>query len=394
MTRLAIDDHQRRARLAHRHHLAPGSAINDIAALADSLVGLHSSDPVTVYLSTAARMASPSIGAIEAALYDERAVVRHHAMRRTMWVMTPTTARSAHAASTAKVAFSERKRLVKMLAVGTGIDDAESWLEAACEQVLGFVRGEGETSTRTVGEAFPELRVPIAPPGSPEGTSFAAHTRVLLQLGFEGRLIRVRPAGSWINGQYAWRTTDDWCGGPVAGGDPAQGEVEIARLWLRGLGPGTVDDLKWWTGWTLAAVRRALDKVGVTEVGLDDGSAAWLLTDDLDPVAQPDPWVALLPGLDSTTMGWKRRDWYLDRDHSDLLFDRNGNGGPTVWVDGRIVGGWVQRPDGTIAVGLLADPGAEAKAAIEARAHALEVLLGDTRFKVRFPAPQQKSLLA
>ncbi|GGM51142.1 hypothetical protein GCM10012275_22590 [Longimycelium tulufanense] len=31
------------------------------------------------------------------------------------------------------------------------------------------------------------------------------------------------------------------------------------------------------------------------------------------------------------------------------MFDRNGNIGPTVWADGRIVGAWAQLPDGSIA---------------------------------------------
>ena len=61
-------------------------------------------------------------------------------------------------------------------------------------------------------------------------------------------------------------------------------------------------------------------------------------------------------------MGWKQRAWYLDPEVGAAVFDRNGNGGPTVWVDGRIVGGWVQRRDGTIAVRLLTDVGAEQRA--------------------------------
>ncbi len=60
-----------------------------------------------------------------------------------------------------------------------------------------------------------------------------------------------------------------------------------------------------------------------------------------------EPSAALLPTLDPTTMGWKERDWYLG-EHASLLFDSNGNAGPTVWWDGRVVGGWSQRRDGEI----------------------------------------------
>ena len=67
------------------------------------------------------------------------------------------------------------------------------------------------------------------------------------------------------------------------------------------------------------------------------------------------------PSLDPTVMGWKEREWYLG-DHAPALFDRAGNAGPTVWWDGRIVGGWVQRRDGEVVYRLLEDVGGDALA--------------------------------
>ena len=78
-------------------------------------------------------------------------------------------------------------------------------------------------------------------------------------------------------------------------------------------------------------------------------------------------------------MGWKQRDWYLGP-HERILFDANGNAGPTVWCDGRVVGGWSQRKDGEIVFELLEDVGAEATRAIEAEAERLADWLGDVRF--------------
>nr|WP_255676208.1 crosslink repair DNA glycosylase YcaQ family protein [Pseudonocardia sp. ICBG1142] len=76
------------------------------------------------------------------------------------------------------------------------------------------------------------------------------------------------------------------------------------------------------------------------------------------------------------------------------LFDRNGNGGPAVWVDGRIVGTWVQRPDGEIATLLLAPVTARARTQVRDAAQRLREFLGDARFSTRFPAPAQPRLLA
>ena len=50
-----VDWAERRARLGRRHFLAvAGSSIEDVA---DGMVGLHSSDPITPYLSLWARVA-------------------------------------------------------------------------------------------------------------------------------------------------------------------------------------------------------------------------------------------------------------------------------------------------------------------------------------------------
>jgi hypothetical protein len=103
--------------------------------------------------------------------------------------------------------------------------------------------------------------------------------------------------------------------------------------------------------------------------------------------------VALLPALDPTTMGWQGRAWYLGP-HGPLLFDRNGNAGPTVWVDGRVVGGWAQRSNGEVIHRLLEDVGADAAGAVDDAAAALTAWLGDVRIKPRFPTPLARELIA
>ena len=92
-------------------------------------------------------------------------------------------------------------------------------------------------------------------------------------------------------------------------------------------------------------------------------------------------------------MGWQQRDSYLG-EHGKAVFDTNGNAGPTVWVDGRIVGGWAQRRMGDVVYELLEDVGREAAAAITEAAGELEHWLGDVRVTPRFPTPLQKKLSA
>lgn len=86
---LCIDDRQRRARLARRHHLARPARAADVVPVAGDLVGLHGSDPATVFLSTWPRLRKPrtTVTALEQALYADRWLVRTLCMRRTMFVV-------------------------------------------------------------------------------------------------------------------------------------------------------------------------------------------------------------------------------------------------------------------------------------------------------------------
>ena len=92
-------------------------------------------------------------------------------------------------------------------------------------------------------------------------------------------------------------------------------------------------------------------------------------------------------------MGWKERDWYLGP-HAARLFDRNGNAGPTVWADGRIVGGWGQRADGVVEAELLEPVDATASRAVEREAAALTEWLAGTIVTPRFRTPLEKEIAA
>jgi hypothetical protein len=378
-----VDVAERRARLARRHLLLAPDRTDDVAAIADALVALHSSDPVTVHLSALVRMSSPDLAAVERALYEHRTLVRHHAMRRTLWVATPPVARVLHGAATVKVAAAERRRNLTFLS-DNGIDDPAGWLDAAAEQTMAALREHGPLTARRLGQLVPDLARPLVLGiGRRDAATVAAHTRVLLQLGFDGLLVRTRPTGTWINGQYTWAVTDDWLPGGVTGLDEDTAAARLADLWLHRFGPGTTADLRWWAGWTLGRTRSALAACGAVEVDLD-GAPGWVAAGDEAPVEDPGPWTALLPGLDPTVMGWKQRDWYLPEAASDA-FDRNGNGGPTIWVDGRVVGYWVQRADGEVALHWFEPVPAARRREAEDRAAQVREWLGATRFNVRFP---------
>jgi hypothetical protein len=186
---------------------------------------------------------------------------------------------------------------------------------------------------------------------------------------------------------------EDWLPGRIPTMAPDSARTELARRWLATFGPGTTADVKWWTGWTVGQVKAALAAVKAVPVEIESGTG-WVLPGDDGPARPGRPageWVALLPSLDPTTMGWRQRDWYLG-DHGGDLFDRNGNAGPTVWVAGRVVGGWAQRRSGEVVHQTLDDVGRDAASAIDRAAAELEPWLGPVRVTPRFPTPLHTKL--
>jgi len=373
-----------------RHLLHPAARASSVLEVADALVALHSTDPASVFLSLRARAAELDPGAIERELYEERTVVRMLGMRRTLFVVPIHRRAIVQAACTDEIAARERTRLEGWLADTPGIEDASAWLVAAEEAALEAVRDAGEASTAELVRAVRPLATKLGVGTGRWKVEVSAGSRVLPLLAAQGRLVRSRPRGSWVSGQYRWALPGTWLGEEQELPPAEEARSSLIRCWLQAFGPGTELDLRWWTGLGARAVRTALSEIGAVEVALE-GTTGLALRDDLDPVEKPEPSATLLPTLDPTTMGWKERNWYLGA-HHELLFDRNGNAGPTVWWDGRVAGGWTQRPDGEIAYRLLEDVGAEAGAAVEAEAGRLAEWLGDVRLRPGFLPPFHREL--
>jgi hypothetical protein len=390
MTRF-IDARERRARIAVRHHLAPGGRVGTVVEAACGVVCLHATDPATVYLSALARLAEPSIGAVDRALYEERSVVRMLAMRRTMFVVDVEEAPVLHAAASLRVA-RELRRQNEGLAARLRVEHPARWLRDLEADTLAALAARGEATAQQLSRDVPELarKVRVSVGKTYEG-DIGISSRVLLGLAAEGRIVRGRPLGTWLSSQYRWAPMEAWLGHPLPEVPVNEAQSRLIGRWLARFGPGTEADLRWWTGLTAREVRAAIASLAVVEVDLD-GVTGYLLPDDLEPTPAPDPWVALLPALDPTTMGWQSRAWYLG-EHAPRLFDRNGNAGPTIWCDGRIVGGWAIRDGGEVVTGLLEDVGREAEVALEVEAGRLVALLGSTRVVPRFTSPLHRELL-
>ena len=294
-------------------------------------------------------------------------------MRRTMFVVPAGLVPVVQAACTDDVARRLRRQLEKDLAAGgVGDGDPGGWLtDVGAGRAAGAgrarrrrrvggaaVRGRAAAADAALVLARQELRRHLehhvagahaarrggAPgAGAPARRLVVGAVRVVRGLDVAGR---PRPATA---GWTAPRRGSSWRGGgcgrsgrppcPTCSGGAAGRAGRPRRRWPRCRRP------RWsWTG---------------------SRASRWRTT--LSSRLRSPPVAALLPGLDPTPMGWQARDWFLGP-HRAALFDRTGNIGPTVWWEGRVVGGWAQRASGEIVLRLLEDIGADGAAAVSGQA--------------------------
>jgi len=382
-----------------RHHIQPAAAARSAVEAAGDLVGFHATDPVSVYLQAWARVRDFETGDLDEALYEERSLLKILGMRRTMFVVPVGLAAVIQSACTETIAKGERSRLVRMIQEAGIAPNGARWLAKVEDQTVEALERRGEATASDLAKDVEGLRTQIEfGTGRKWQGKVGVSTRLLFLLAAEGRIIRGRPRGTLVSSLYRWTPIERWVPGGLARLPKPEAQAELLRHYLAAYGPATLVDIRWWTGWTASEARAALAAIAALEVEIAGRGKAWTLPGDAAVVAAARaagsrPWVALLPALDATVMGWQERGWFLGS-HAKALFDRNGNAGPTVWVDGRVVGGWAQLADALDQVELLEPVDAPTRRRIDTERERLAAWLGDVRFRTRFPSPVERALLA
>ena len=381
-----VSDDERRARIGVRHALAPSFRVDSPEAATRAMTVLHATESATVYLSCWVRVRSLDAADVDNALYVQRSLVKQLAMRRTLFTFPRDLLPAAWSSASARVANTERARMAKDVVKAGIAVDGNDWLDRARAEVLTLLTDAPEgLSALEVRQAVPMIDVKVE--GS-AGEIWSA-PRVLTHLGATADIMRGANTARFPVSRPLWTLTRHWLDDAPTDLESADGYREIVRRWLHSFGPGTEDDIVWWLGSTKTVVRAALAELEAVAVSLDGGDTGWLLPDDVATVPDSGPWVALLPVLDPTIMGWKNRDFYLGP-HRNQLFDTRGNAGTTAWVDGRVVGCWIQDAAGVVHVRVLESVSADAQRALDAEAVRLTEWLGGVKIGTGYVSQAMK----
>ena len=384
---------ERRARLARRHRLAPGYRATDVGHAAESMVCLHGTDPSTVYLSAWARVDGMAVADLERALYVDRSLVKHLAMRRTLFVFPRAMLSVAQAGASNRVADGERRRLIRDVEKAGLQRNGERWLTKAGEQVLAALSDGREATSSELRDEIPALEGSITyGEGKSWGGQVPVGPRVLTTLSAAGRIVRASNDGGWTTSALA---------GPRR--RPGSGRRSSRSRTL------TVS-----RAWSSDGCARSAPVPSPTSSGGSDRRSRRSRNRSPSSTRSRSIWTARSATSCPTTWNppprssrgprccrrWTRPRWGgssatgTSAATRGELFDINGNAGPTAWWDGRIVGGWRQSDAGEVELQLLEDVGKTGRRALDDGATRLTEWLGGTRVVARFPSPLSKQLAA
>lgn len=293
-------------------------------------VGIQAQVMSAAELAIGARVDGLTPLAVQAALWQERTLVKTWAMRATLHLVA---ARDLPLYIAARRITPTRNWLKYFTYYGITPAQYEAFL-AAVPQILSEIPMTREQLATAVAAYLnaPQLSAFLLASswGSPWKPS-AWRGDLCFGPNQGAHVTFVRPA-AWI--------------GPWPALDPQAALQELARRYLRAYGPATPEDFtRWWDGGAgLGAARQLFrslgDEIAAVEV---EGWRAVALRSTLEPMQQREPpnEVRLLPLFDAYTLGLGRDlDPLLDRVHKSRVFRPQGWITAVVLVGGRMEGVW------------------------------------------------------
>jgi hypothetical protein len=153
-------------------------------------------------------------------------------------------------------------------------------------------------------------------------------------------MVRVPPSGTWERRRAdLYGLASDWLGPSEA--TEADGQTHLARRYLQGFGPASLNDIASWAGIPVTKLRPVIERLRLRRFRSEGGDE--LIDVPRAPLPDPDapaP-VRFLGTWDATLLVHARRTQILPEPYRDLVFNtKNPHSVPTFLVDGAVAGTW------------------------------------------------------
>ena len=285
-------------------------------------MGLHTTSPVSPYLSLQARLSNFERSALDDAMWRWWRLVRFRAMRLTMFVL-PHDLLAIAASAMRHVSDPFAARWLR----DSGLSDSEfgRYRHMVDEALL-----DGPLTVREMRQI---LRLPQSVPLS----------GIVSRMCDDGELVGGAPPRSWrssIRRYHRWH--DVLPNVDLASMEAGAAITELVRRYVHSYGPVTLDDIAWWTGIAKGRCRAALDQLDaeVEAVAVDGWPGPMFRLGRQPAGAAPAEPVKTLPLLDPYVQGYRDRVRFLDPLRNGYVYDGGGNAAATLVSAGRIIGVW------------------------------------------------------
>ena len=315
----------------HRQNLDKRAPAGSMLRVSSRLCGLHAQVMSSAELTLWARVEKLDRGAVQRALWEDRALVKTWAMRGTLHLLP------------------SRELPMWQAALST----SPRWLRpAGWKRAFGITIEELDRITEAIGVALEdrlltreELALEVrrltrsAAFGAKVGES--SWGPLLRPAAFTGRLC----FGPSVGQRVQFTRPDSWLG-PLPAVNPKAATAEVTRRFLAAFGPATYHDLaRWWNGGGVATARQWIASLGEEVCSVDlDGAQAWMLAADARKARemQPQRSVRLLPAFDQYVVAASHHAARLlpSPDLRGRVYRPQGWLSPVLLVDGRMEGVW------------------------------------------------------
>ena len=175
------------------------------------------------------------------ALYQRRTLVKHLAMRRTLWVVGVDDLPLIQAAASDRVADNERRKLVADVQKAGVAADGDGWLDRACDAVIWRISpSTARPPPGNCAKPCPNWRAPTTPPPESVGAeTLPCPLGCSPCLSVRGDIVRGPNDGTWTTSRPRWAARDGLADRRRATRRrPNRLRAELVRTWLRTFGPG------------------------------------------------------------------------------------------------------------------------------------------------------------
>jgi hypothetical protein len=310
-----------------RHFLEERAARGDLLAVVSRTCGLHAQVLSSAELAAWARIDGLDNGAVSAALWKERTLVKTWGMR---WTLHLFSTGDYPVYLAAFRAFGHFRRERWLTSYGLTADDMDALLEAFRVTLTGDGLTREQLADAVVQQTGrPHLREKL----------LGGFGTLLKPGAYQGHLMFGPSRGQSVT----FVSPRQWLGDfPVLDTDDAR--LETVRRYLSAYGPAAPGDFASWWGSTRADARKLFRALGDELIPVSvEGWDAWGLHADAGVLQAPQPSTAvrLLPGFDPYTVGLRReREAALPAERKGRVFSQQGWIAPVVLAGGSVVGVW------------------------------------------------------